>query len=164
MTNQPVFYIRHSETVRDEFRCRFRFIAKSDFQATSATKPTNFMRSNQGIFGYVTTAAEDDVAKLQLMLRQSLHVSLVNSSNSVFYNAAIANIGRHDNWNSEFLVVRRMKLAPKWPRLDCTALRFANFTESGGFPLRTHTPSPQTSPESAHPAPRLWPFARPAVR
>ncbi len=94
--------------MRDEFGVRDRFITQPDFETTSTAKPANFMRADQSIFSHITSAAKNNISKSELVLRQPLHVRLVNPHNTVLNDATITDVGWHHDRNSKLPVVRCM--------------------------------------------------------
>lgn len=105
MTHKPFFDFGLSQAMGNKFGGGNRLITKPNLQATRAAKPTHFTLSNQSVFGYVTAATENNITQLQFVLRQAINIRLVDSGDAIFNNAAIANIGWHDNRNPYLLVV-----------------------------------------------------------
>ncbi len=89
------------------------------------------MSAHQSIFRHITTATENYVIQLQLMLLKPLYIFLVNPRNSFNRDTAIADIGRHHDRYANLLVVRCVQLTTKGACLNCSTLGTAYCSEGG---------------------------------
>jgi hypothetical protein len=109
-----------SQVERNESRL-YRSLAKSNPQTPSSAQPAIFARPNQGSSFNVTTAAANDVSSSDEIARQTSRILRSNAGHSFFDQPVVADILRHDRWNSVVNVVRSMELTAEWASLNVTA-------------------------------------------
>jgi len=88
----------------------YRALAKPDVQTACSAQPPCFCFANKGSTLYVTSSAIDNVTRLHPVFRQPLSIIFGNSLYSIFQNTVVADIYRHNRWDTFLNVIGSMKL------------------------------------------------------
>lgn len=110
-------------------------------ETSSSADPPRFSVTDDGEPRNISSATEHDVTTSEHMLRHAKSVSLTDPGDATSGYPPTYEILRHDYRDSVVLIVRCVKLASEWARLDISTESVADASDGVSVPTHPNIPS-----------------------